>query len=205
MTSTALASMCRLMCGPAVEWRCDPLAKVQRIYFANHSSHLDFVVVWSALPAAVRRNVRPVAGRDYWCDGALRRYLSQSVFHAILIDRRSDGPPSADAARAAVEYMAHEMGNRFSLIVFPEGTRSANGEIGAFRSGLYHLARLRHDAEVVPVHLENLNRILPKGEILPVPMLSRLRFGEALPRHPDETKDQFLVRSRHALLALQEG
>jgi 1-acyl-sn-glycerol-3-phosphate acyltransferase len=141
MIGTALASVSRLISGATVEWHCDPHADVQRIYFANHSSHLDFIVIWSALPARLRRSVRPVAGRDYWQRGAIRRYLVEHVFHAVLIDRGSIGSqPSAEAARVSIERMAREMGNRHSLIVFPEGTRSPNGEIGPFKSGLYHLS-----------------------------------------------------------------
>jgi 1-acyl-sn-glycerol-3-phosphate acyltransferase len=205
----ALAWVCRLISGATVEWRCDPYAGVQRIYFGNHSSHLDFVVIWSALPPALRRSVRPVAGRDYWQHGAIRRYLASEVFRALLIDRgqRFDQPSEADtlaaSARKSVERMAREMGRRDSLIVFPEGTRSANGEIGPFKSGLFHLSHARPDVELVPVHLENLNRILPKGEALPVPMLSRVTFGSPLPACPHETKEAFLDRARTALLELR--
>jgi len=94
------------------------------------------------------------------------------------------------------------MGSRHSLIVFPEGTRSVNGEVAMFKSGLYHLAQVRPDVELVPVHLENLNRILPKGESLPVPMLSRLVFGAPIGVREGETKEEFLTRARAALVQL---
>ena len=203
MIDLALASACRLMSGATAEWRCDPYSDAQRIYFANHSSHLDFVVIWSTLPPTCRRRTRPVAGRDYWGRSAIRRYLAGRVFRAVLIDRREAGAEhDVGAARAAVERMASEMGRSDSLIVFPEGTRSVDGEIGAFRSGLYHLSRARPDAELVPVHLENLNRILPKGETLPVPMLSRVIFGPAVSTTVDEAKEVFLARARDALVQL---
>ena len=203
MIDTALASLCRLMTGATVEWRSDPCTTAQRIYFGNHSSHLDFIVIWSALPPGRRRCARPVAGRDYWERNRVRRYLASEVFRAVLVERRGPGGDHAAAgARASVEQMAREMGDRDSLIVFPEGTRSSNGEIGPFKSGLYHLSRARPDAELVPVHLENLNRILPKGESLPVPMVSRVIFGPALPAVVDEEKDAFLARARTALLQL---
>jgi 1-acyl-sn-glycerol-3-phosphate acyltransferase len=203
MIETALASVCRLVTGATIEWRCDPCAIVQRIYFGNHSSHLDFIVIWSALPPGRRRCARPVAGRDYWERSRLRRYLASEVFRAVLVERRgADSDNAAAGARASVEQMAQAMGDRDSLIVFPEGTRSSNGEIGAFKSGLYYLSRARPDAELVPVHLENLNRILPKGESLPVPMVSRAIFGPALPAFVDEEKDAFLARARLALVQL---
>lgn len=204
MIGTALASACRLIAGATVEWRCDPYATAQRIYFGNHSSHLDFIVIWSALPPCGRRHARPVAGRDYWEQGRLRRYLAAKVFQAVLIERRgTDADNAVDHARAAVEQMAEEMGSHHSLIVFPEGTRSASGEVGRFKSGLYHLFRARPDAQLVPVYLENLNRILPKGEALPVPMVSRVTFGPVLPARAGEEKEAFLERARAALLQLE--
>jgi 1-acyl-sn-glycerol-3-phosphate acyltransferase len=204
MIAATLAGVCRLISGPSVQWQCDPNTDVQRIYFSNHSSHLDFIVIWSALPPRLRRFARPVAGRDYWEQSALRRYLASQIFHAVLIERGHTGTEDAHAAaRASVQRMADEMGDRNSLIVFPEGTRSLNGEVGAFKSGLYHLARLRPDAELIPVHLENLNRILPKGEMLPVPMLSRVVFGPRVRTDIADDKDEFLARARTALIQMK--
>lgn len=201
MIATALAAGSRLLCGASVRWQCDPAETRQRIYYGNHSSHLDFVMIWSALPPRLRRSARPVAGRDYWERGALKRYLAGSVFRAVLIER---GQADRTSARAAIEYMAREMGDRYSLIVFPEGTRSLNGEVGPFKSGLYHLSQLRPDVELVPVYLENLNRILPKGESLPVPMMSRVIFGPALASSAAEDKADFLLRARGALIQLKD-
>ena len=206
MIGSALAAACKLISGAAVEWHCDPNADVQRIYFGNHSSHLDFIVIWAALPPRLRVRTRPVAGRDYWDRSAVRRYLAGQVFRAVLVERGQSGAEHTAAhARAAVEQMAREMGERESLIVFPEGTRSADGVIRPFKSGLFHLSRARSDAELIPVHLENLNRILPKGESLPVPMLSRVTFGAPLRVDPADDKEDFLLKSRAALLQLAQA
>ena len=206
MIATALAAGSRLLCGASVRWQCDPTETKQRIYYGNHSSHLDFVMIWSALPPRLRRSARPVAGRDYWERGAVRRYLAGSVFRAVLIERGQGGTDKAPAsARAAIEYMAREMGDQYSLIVFPEGTRSLDGEVAPFKSGLYHLSQLRPDVQLVPVYLENLNRILPKGESLPVPMMSRVIFGPAIPSNSGEDKADFLLRARNALIQLKDA
>ena len=203
MIDSIVAGASRLACGPVVTWHCDPNAARQRIYFANHSSHLDFVVLWASLPAQLRRAVRPVAGRDYWERSALRRYMAREVFRAILIQRTpADTTDRATPAQQAIETMAREMGTDTSVIVFPEGTRSEDGELRAFKSGLYYLARAT-GAELVPVYLDNLNRILPRGESLPVPMLSRVTFGASLDLDPCESKDRFLDRARAAVLALK--
>jgi len=215
MAAAAMATGVRLVCGVVPQWRCDPDATSQRIYFANHSSHLDFVAIWSALSPRVRPHARPVAGRDYWERDRLRRYLARDMFRAVLIDRPATPKPSQTngeggspatvdpraSARAAVERMAEAMGERDSLILFPEGTRSTNGDIGPFKSGLYHLSKLRPDAELIPVHVENLDRILPKGEMLPVPMLSRVVFGCSVRPAADDKQD-FLNAARDALVNL---
>jgi len=206
MIASALAAGSRLICGASVRWQCDPSAMTQRIYYGNHSSHLDFVMIWSALPPRLRQSARPVAGRDYWERGVVRRYLAGNVFRAVLIDRGRAGTDNAEAsARAAIEQMAREMGDRYSLIVFPEGTRSTDGIVGPFKSGLYHLSRLRPDVELVPVYLENLNRILPKGESLPVPMMSRVIFGPAVAADVSGDKAAFLQKARDALMQLKDA
>jgi 1-acyl-sn-glycerol-3-phosphate acyltransferase len=203
MIATALAAVSRALSGAAVEWRCDARSTRQRIYFGNHSSHLDFIVIWSALPCALRGLVRPVAGSDYWTSRPLRRYVAEQVFDAILIERTPAGGDPRMSAAAAVRRMADRMGDRHSLIVFPEGTRAAGGEVGPFKSGLYHLSRLRPDVELIPVSLENLHRILPKGEVLPIPLLSHVVFGPPLAWRAGDDKAGFLARARQALIELR--
>lgn len=192
MIAETIGGMCRVVAGASAEWHCDPDGARPRVFYANHASHLDFVMIWSALPRRCRRRVRPVARVDYWTAGPARRFLAGHVFHAVLIERSA----------AAVRTMAAELDRRHSLILFPEGTRSADGSVGDFKAGLYHLFRLKPDVDFVPVFVENTGRILPKGEALPVPMASRVVFGEPLRASAGETKDAFLGRAREALVTL---
>ena len=203
MIERALARLARLIAGASVRFTA-PLEppERQRVYFGNHTSHLDFILIWSALPAAARARTRPVAGVDYWARGRVRRYLASRVFHAVLIERGAHSAPAT--ARHSIESIAEAMGSDTSIIVFPEGTRSMDGELLPFRSGLYHLCLLKPGLELVPVYLDNMTRILPKGEVLPVPLLSRVTFGGPLRMEPDEEKHAFLTRMRDALLALRE-
>jgi 1-acyl-sn-glycerol-3-phosphate acyltransferase len=171
-----------------------------RIYFANHSSHLDFVVIWAALPGHLRKRARPVAAADYWDGGPLRRWLAQKVFHAVLIPRgkisRDDDP---------IGRMAAVMDEGYDLILFPEGTRSEDGHVAEFRSGIHALVKRHPEAELIPVFLENLNRILPKGEFLMVPLLGSAIFGPTCEGPRDgESRHDFLVRMRDAVLALSK-
>ncbi len=210
VVSVWLAAIARLVCGTSARWiGCEPTAR-QRIYFANHSSHLDFVVLWASLPPEIRAHTRPVAGRDYWGGTRMRRYLSRRVFRAILVDRRGPGvDPDRDAivamARHNVERTAHALGTDESLIIFPEGTRGSGLDVAPFKSGLYYLARRRPDVELVPTYLENLNRILPKGETLPVPLVGTVTFGRPMHLAPGEDKDGFLARARAELVALHRS
>jgi len=201
-----LAAVARGFSGVQVRWQgCGP-SECQRVYFANHTSHMDFVVLWSALPAAVRAKTHPVAAKDYWEKG-FRAYLAQRVFRAVLVERRAAKNDGHERPRmtgfAVIDQLAHALGKSDSLIFFPEGTRGSGEAVADFKSGLYHLAKRRPDVEFVPAYLENLNRILPKGEVLPVPLLSLLTFGAPIQIEGDEGKVHFLERARAAVCALR--
>jgi 1-acyl-sn-glycerol-3-phosphate acyltransferase len=201
-----LAWVARVISGVQIRWEGAPPEARQRVYFANHSSHLDFVVLWSALPVEIRSRTRPVAARDYWEKGLLRPYLASKVFRAALIERgdRTAAPGEGMAAgRTLIDRLLAALGEEGSLIVFPEGTRGTGEEVGAFKSGIYHLARRKPDLEFVPAYLENLNRVLPKGEVLPVPLLSTVTFGPPLRLLAEETRQSFLERARAAVCALR--
>jgi 1-acyl-sn-glycerol-3-phosphate acyltransferase len=204
--ASILATTAQIVAGSTVRWvGCEP-SEEQRIYIANHSSHLDFIVLWSYLPPWLRRRTRPVAARDYWQRDGVRRYLAAHVFNAVLIDRTAaPGTAPGQLGRQAVDQMVEALSGQHSLILFPEGTRGAGEDLASFRSGLFYLCRAKPDVEVVPVYLENLNRILPKGHLLPVPMLSRITFGTPLRLQPDESKDAFLERARQSVRTLKEA
>ncbi len=203
-----LAAVARGISGVQVQWAgCKPSER-QRIYFANHTSHLDFVVLWSALPSEIRALTRPIAARDYWEQTPLRKFLAAEVFKAVLVDRGMAARSRVNeegkmVSRSLIEDMADALGTKYSLIFFPEGTRGSGERVEPFRAGIYHLAQRRPDVELVPAYLENMNRILPKGEFVPVPMLSLLTFGKPLHVQPDEDKDAFLERAREAVSSLR--
>ncbi|MBM4090728.1 MAG: 1-acyl-sn-glycerol-3-phosphate acyltransferase, partial [Planctomycetes bacterium] len=171
LTSNVLVLIAKFLSGSSVRWiDCQP-DTCQRVYFANHTSHLDALVMWSSLPKAVRALTRPVAAKDYWDQGIIRRHIAKT-FNALLIDRKK-----IKVHRSPVDLMINEIGDRYSLIVFPEGQRQTGEDMGEFKSGLYYLGKKRPDLELVPVYIDNLNRILPRGEVLPVPLLSCITIG----------------------------
>ncbi len=187
----------RLLVGAYPRWiGCAPSA-VQRIYFANHSSHMDTVVLWAALPRELRANTRPVAAKDYWDRGGIRGHIARDELNVVMVDRARDDP-NADPLEPLREALEHG----FSLIIFPEGTRTTQPLPGPFKSGLYHLAMAFPAVELIPVYLENLHRSMPKGALLPVPTICTVCFGAPLARIDDEPKESFLERARNAVVAL---
>jgi 1-acyl-sn-glycerol-3-phosphate acyltransferase len=195
-----LAFGARVVSGARVHWLERPIEARPRVYFANHSSHLDFVVLWSALPAHERIATRPVAAKEYWQRTPWRSFLATHIFRSLLVPRED---AAALAGRATLAPLLEELDRGGSLILFPEGTRGDGRELGGFRAGLYELCRLRPHVEAVPVWLENLHRVLPKGRVLPVPHGTRVVFGEALRIRSDEGRE-FLGRARDALLQLKD-
>ncbi|MDC9590713.1 lysophospholipid acyltransferase family protein [Xenorhabdus sp. XENO-10] len=196
IVGATLSGLCRLLTGVQSRWiGCEP-SIVSRIYYANHSSHLDGLVIWSGLPPALRYQVHPVAACDYWDKTKLRRYLVHKVFRAVLIERNGE----TSQKKRVLAPLEAVLAQKESLIIFPEGTRGDGEQINPFKGGLYHLVRKYPDAEVVPVYLKNLNRALPKGKKLLVPILCSVTFGKPLEQlGEDEGKNEFLLRAQSAL------
>jgi len=192
-----LVTLTRLVAGAQARWVGAKPASIQRVYFANHSSHLDALVLWAALPPGLRACTRPVAAADYWDRPGLRGWIARKLLNAVLVDRSS-----ARGGREALTRLSEALAEGASLILFPEGTRGDGITIGELKPGLYFVAKERPDLELVPVYLQNLCRILPKGEILPVPLLGSSTFGPPIHLEPGEGRTAFLDRARNALIAL---
>jgi 1-acyl-sn-glycerol-3-phosphate acyltransferase len=152
-----LLGVVRLLAGAHADWQGCASQPRQRIYFANHTGHFDTLVMVASLPVELRAETHPVAALDYWGASGLRRFITVECLNAVLIDR--SGQSSADPLELPAEFLARG----HSLILFPEGTRGADGNTGRFGSGLYNLAQRFPLAELVPVYLDNPRRVMPKG------------------------------------------
>ena len=194
-----LASAAQFLSGASSRWIDSQPDTCQRVYFANHTSHLDAIVLWSALPAEHPRRDAAGGGQGLLDQGRIRHYLATEVFNAMLIDRTE-----IKVHQSPVDLMIREIGQRYSLIVFPEGGRGDGLEIGEFKSGLYYLSKKRPDLELIPVYIDNMNRILPRGKVLPVPLLSCVTFGPPMWLESGESKNLFLHRARDAVRRLKE-
>ena len=199
VTGQALVLFARAITAVHADWRGVGPAPRQRVYFANHVSNADMPMIWSVLPHALRQRTRPVAAADYWLTSGLRRFAGADVFRAVLIDRR---PEARTEDPMAAILAALDQGD--SLILFPEGLRNQGPEpLKPFKAGLFNIARARPEVELVPTWIANLNAVMPKGEVIPLPLMCSVIFGDPVTLRQDEDRGTFLTRAAEALLALR--
>jgi 1-acyl-sn-glycerol-3-phosphate acyltransferase len=193
----ALAGIARLITGAQGHWYGVPPKAEQRIYFANHQSHFDWVLIWAALPRDLRTMTRPIAARDYWTSSPLKHWITREIFNAVYVSRQrtDDEDP--------LEPLMEALRNGDSLVIFPEGTRGNKVDPAMFKAGLFHLAEAFPDVQLIPAWIDNVQRVMPKGEVVPVPILCSVTFGKPLALFPGEDKRTFLERARNAVMALR--
>jgi 1-acyl-sn-glycerol-3-phosphate acyltransferase len=198
IAAATLAVLARAVTGVRPIWSGSGPSERQRIYFANHASHGDFILLSACLSAPERARTRAVAAADYWGKTRLRRFIAEDMLGSVLVHRAWTEP-----SQNPIKIMLDVLDRGDSLIIFPEGTRNMTDEpLLRFRSGLYNLSIARPDVELVPCWIENMSRVLPKGQFLPVPLLCRVVFGAPIAVAENEDRRDFLNRAHAALLAL---
>ena len=140
------------------------------VMVCNHTSHLDALCLLSALPLASLHRAYPAAAADYFFSTLPRSFFAAVFVNGMPFDRKSGGADSLEICRTLLARPRH------TLILFPEGTRSASGELGRFRSGIGRLVA-GTQTPVLPCHLSGADRAFPKGAHVPRPERLVLRIG----------------------------
>lgn len=199
LMSWFLLGLVRFLTGTQARWYgCPPKAE-QRIYFANHQSHIDLVLMWAAMPTELRHNTRAIAAKDYWTKSKFKEWITTAVFNVVYVERaRTAG--DEDPLAPLIE--ALQSGD--SVIIFPEGTRGFEAEPAPFKAGLYNLAEKFPNVRLIPAWINNVQRVMPKGEVIPVPILCSVTFGAPIVLEAGEERKVFLARARDAVIALRD-
>jgi 1-acyl-sn-glycerol-3-phosphate acyltransferase len=199
LMALVLLGIVRVLTGAQARWYgCPPKAE-QRIYFANHQSHIDLVLMWAAMPSELRHSTRAIAAKDYWTKSNFKRWITTEVFNVVYVERART---AGDEDPLAPLIDALQSGD--SVIIFPEGTRGFEAEPAAFKAGLYNLAQKFPHVRLIPAWINNVQRVMPKGEVIPVPILCSVTFGAAIALNEGEDRKAFLVRARESVIALRD-
>ncbi len=157
---------------------------------ANHTSHLDGPAVMAARGSHFQ-DVYSLGARDYFYKNRLRAWLSSHVLNMVAIDRSKLDFRAVDACRAIAQHGG-------CMLVFPEGTRSTDGELHPFKPG-FGLIALRVGIPVVPVYIHGTYQVLPKGRIRPRRHPVHVSFGS-----PIDARSYYRHKIRVAYMRLAE-
>jgi 1-acyl-sn-glycerol-3-phosphate acyltransferase len=180
-----LVGIAKLLTGASGEWvGCKP-EKKQRVYFANHTSNLDTIVIWSALPPFLRKITRPVAAKDYWSKPGIRQHIATKELNVVFVERNKE-----DRTEDPLNPLREALKEGSSLIIFPEGKRNSEAIPNEFKAGIYYLKKEFPEVEFVPVYLKNVAKTFPRGAPLPLPIICTAFFGKPLEVEIIETDDK---------------
>ncbi len=168
------------------------------ILVANHNSHLDTVVLMTLLPSRLLPHLRPVAAADYFLRNRLVAWFALRIMGILPIERHR-----ATSATDPLSTVGAALEDGDIVILFPEGTRGQPEQLGAFKSGVAHLAKKHPDVPVIPVFMHGLGKTLPKGATVPVPFFCDIFVGEAMFGADDHRAFMRLLTERMQALAAE--
>ena len=139
------------------------------VVMVNHTSHFDTPLALSVLPRSVKGKIAVGAAADRFYRPGKRGWWFSLFFNTFPIDRLSGGAASLDYAQSLLR-------RGWSVLIYPEGTRSTDGRLGAFHHGATLLA-MRARVPVVPIYTRGLRDVMPKGSLAPRPATVQVRVG----------------------------
>jgi 1-acyl-sn-glycerol-3-phosphate acyltransferase len=189
--------LARVFTGADVSGREHLPTRGPAIVAANHNSHVDTLLLLSMFPAGTLRKVRPAAAADYFLKDPMMSWFSRHVIGIVPVARNRAGSGEDVLAPAREALAAGDI-----VVIFPEGTRGpGSDDMGRLKSGVARLAESFPEAPVTPVWIQGAGRVLPKGEVVPVPMNCAVIVGP--PIRWEGKRATFMEALREALLALK--
>ena len=166
------------------------------IVVANHSSHLDILVLLTLFPLFSVPRVHAVAASDYFLRNRCLAWISLNLIGIIPL-QRTLSKEATHPLQACFD--ALEAGK--ILIIFPEGTRGTGEQMGQLKYGIWYVAKRFPEVPVIPVYLQGLGKALPKGSRLPLPIFVGIAIGSAV--FWQEQKQAFIDGLQQRFLQLQ--
>ncbi len=143
------------------------------VFTPNHASHFDLLSIAGALPRRMVHRTFAVAAKDYFFNGTLKALGARAFVNAIPFDRKGRVNESMQRCREALD-------EGYSLVIFPEGTRSPHGLLQEFKPGVGQLLAAHANARAVPVFIDGAYQIMPKGSGSPKPGKLKVSFGKPI-------------------------
>lgn len=173
------------------------------LLIANHSSHADTAVLFASLPAELRSHVVAAAASDYFFQGGTMETIARVLFNTVPVARKPQ--PGVDPLRHVVRALREDYG----VVFYPEGTRSRDGSISQFRSGVGRLLADFPNLPVLPAYIHGTDRVMPKNSSIPRPAHVVVRFGPVIDHLRADAADKHSWRAvareiRDAVVALRE-
>ena len=180
------------MSHPKVEGR-EWVRELERpvIFAANHSSHADTSLILYGLTDRARDHTVVAAAADYWFKRPLLGNIVSLFLNTFPFSRTG-------GAQAQLHSSSQLLKSGWNLVLFPEGSRSPDGRIQEFKPGVGHLAN-ETGTPVVPVHIRGAQKIMPKGQKLPLPGPARVRIGRPMTPKAKEGSREFTARVERAV------
>lgn len=171
----------------------------QFIIASNHNSHLDSIVLMSALPTNKLKNTHPIAAKDYFGSNRISAFFTWFFINAELINRRN----AEDGSQVnPIRRMIELLNKKKSLILFPEGSRGIPGEMSEFKNGIGYVVENKPGIPVIPVYMEGLGRVLPKGVKIILPNITKIYFGKPI-YFKNESAKEITSTIESAILSLK--
>ncbi len=168
------------------------------ILVANHNSHLDTLALFALFSSDEAGSLRSVAAQDYFRAGSLIGWIARRLLGAITVARAwrpAEGDPLAGCSSA--------LDSGEILILYPEGTRGTPGRMSELKAGVAYLARRHPEVPVIPITLSGMDRVLPKGAAVPLPLTVAVNVGQPRCWAGGDCRD-FMAELRTALASTVE-